>query len=194
MRASVLGSEAQAPPSLPVAAQTERASAKATKALGITLLVYALLVATHQGEFWPFSIYPMFSRAKNTLHQIAVVDVRGVRAAPERLWQPTTRGELPGVPFAVKDYGVDPVDLAKYVRLTKVWDADRRQGLMDLFRDALSTRDVLIFEVWGDVSETGELALEYQPIVLLTKEGSSITPHAEFSGLAHADSPDGAPR
>lgn len=162
---------------------TERAATKATRALCITVLVYALLVATHQGEFWPFSIYPMFSRAKNTLHQIAVVDVRGADVAPEQLWSPAARSGLPGTPFSVKDYGVDPVDLAKYVRLTEVWNADRRQGLMDLFQNALLERDVLIFEVWGTVSESGKLDLEYQPIILLTESGSRITPHTEYSGL-----------
>lgn len=29
------------------------------------LVVYGLLVAIHLGEFWPFSIYPMFSQTGN---------------------------------------------------------------------------------------------------------------------------------
>lgn len=36
---------------------------RALHIVGGVLVVYALLVATHLGEFWPFSIYPMFSQA-----------------------------------------------------------------------------------------------------------------------------------
>ena len=57
------------------------------KALRITLgtlIVYALLVATHLGEFWPFSIYPMFSQAGNPWSRAVVremppgTDSRGI--------------------------------------------------------------------------------------------------------------------
>jgi hypothetical protein len=45
------------------------------KVIGIILLIYAVLVASHEGEFWPFSIYPMFSQAGNPWTRAMVIDV-----------------------------------------------------------------------------------------------------------------------
>lgn len=33
-----------------------------------TMVVFAVLVGTHEGEFWTFSIDPMFSQAGNPWH------------------------------------------------------------------------------------------------------------------------------
>ena len=41
----------------------------------ISFIIYGALVATHEGEYWPFSIYPMFSKAGNPWTRAIVRDV-----------------------------------------------------------------------------------------------------------------------
>src|SRR5690625_7490964 len=50
-------------------------ASKALKILGVLFLVHAILVSTHEGEFWPFSIYTMFSQAGNPWERAMVLDV-----------------------------------------------------------------------------------------------------------------------
>lgn len=49
--------------------------------IGIVLLINILLVSTHRGEFWPFSIFPMFSQAGNPWSRGVVENVRDTTRA-----------------------------------------------------------------------------------------------------------------
>src|SRR5690625_1138715 len=59
-------------------------ASKALKILGVLFLVHAILVSTHEGEFWPFSIYPMFSQAGNPWARAMVLDVTDLEES--ELW------------------------------------------------------------------------------------------------------------
>lgn len=136
-------------------------------AIAITCVLYALLVGTHRGEFWPLSIYPMFSKAKSTLYQVAVQRVSpGVWSEPE-FWRGYGPGEIPGKPFAVAPHGMDAVDLAKYVRLTTDWTADRKQGIVDFFGDTSRENTLVIMSAKGSVDRSGKLEVTYRPILVL---------------------------
>ena len=65
-------------------------SRKGMKIIGITLLIYALLVAPHEGEFWPLSIYPMFSQAGNPWSRAMVLDVTD--QPDSEVWEPQPLG------------------------------------------------------------------------------------------------------
>src|SRR5262245_41465505 len=72
---------------------------RAALALAGVSLAHALLAATHGGEFWPFSIYPMFSQAGRSWARALVVE-----AQPNDLPQLAAQyrlDDLPGVPFAL---------------------------------------------------------------------------------------------
>lgn len=149
-----------------------KVSRKQARAGWLLLLVFVLngvLVATHLGEFWPFSIYPMFSRAKTTFHQAVVreLDPEDI----ERMAFPATpASELLGKPYAVKARGVDPVDLNKYVRLTDDWDEARRRGIVRMFAPGMGEETLLIVEVRGDIAERETLNFEATPSLVFNRE------------------------
>jgi hypothetical protein len=138
-----------------------------------TLAVYALLVATNLGEFWPFSIYPMFSQAGNPWSRALVRDVTEDREAVQ--WEPVSSNALPGRPYALIEYGVDPIDLANFVSKTLVWDAPRVNGLRTMFREhTLEHRDLLVLRVNGRFGEDYSVLVEYVPYVLLHADGNRL--------------------
>lgn len=151
---------------------------KARRLLLGTLAVYALLVATHLGEFWPFSIYPMFSQGGNAWSRAIVRDVSAARAGGEGVrWQPVERaGRLPGEPFPLLRYGIDPIDLANFVSKTKTWDADRLGGLRTMFHDHVGQRDLLVMRVNGRLTEGDSVVVEYVPYVLLRADSTAANP------------------
>lgn len=137
---------------------------KARTALLGVLLVYALTVATHLGEFWPFSIYPMFSQAGNPWSRSLVREL-----APDDTiaWETVTLDALPGQPYGVASGGVDAIDLANFVSKTKVWDTDRVAALkLMLLADPPRTPlDLLVFRVRARLTETDSVAVLATPYV-----------------------------
>jgi hypothetical protein len=76
-------------------------------------VLYGVLVATHKGEFWPFSIFPMFSQAGGEWSRAVVREVPREEAPTD--WEPLLQTELPGEPLALTDYGLRH-DLANLAR------------------------------------------------------------------------------
>ena len=147
--------------------------------MGITFLVYALLVATHLGEFWPFSIYPMFSQAGNPWSRSIVRDVSEVQLdQPDAIaWEVVDANNLPGEPVALTEHGVDPIDLANFVSKTEAWNAARVSGLRNMFRaDALEGQKLLVFRAGGAMNEADSVVLHFEPYVLLHNNGALVNP------------------
>ncbi len=138
------------------------------------MLIYILLVATHLGEFWPFSIYPMFSQGGNPWSRSMVRDVPSDEAIA---WQPIDAEHLPGRPVALNDHGVDPIDLANFVSKTEIWDDDRVAGLRSMFRaDELEAQRLLVFRARGELNEADSVVLSFEPYVLLLSDGAQVNP------------------
>lgn len=137
---------------------------KARTAIWGVLLVYALTVATHLGEFWPFSIYPMFSQAGNPWSRSLVREV-----APDDSvsWDTVSLDALPGQPYGVASGGVDAIDLANFVSKTNVWDTDRVAALklMLLADPPRVPLDLLVFRVRARLTETDSVAILATPYV-----------------------------
>ena len=94
----------------------------------VVLGVYGLLVTTHDGEFWPFSIYQMFSSAGRPWTRVMVREVPSV--LPETIrWMPEDMMDLSGRPFAMHENGVPQNDVAAYVAQTVQWTKARGEGL-----------------------------------------------------------------
>ncbi|QXD17201.1 hypothetical protein GQ464_009495 [Rhodocaloribacter litoris] len=140
-----------------------------------TLLVYALLTATHLGEFWPFSIYPMFSRGG---HPWVRAVVREVPAGGEGIsWQTVHTPEaLPGHPFPLGETGINQNDIANFVSKSAVWDAQRIRGMRKLFRSTLDEVGLLIYRVEGRLHEPDSVAVTYTPFILLTPDSTYFNP------------------
>ena len=150
--------------------------------MAAVLVVYAALVATHEGEFWPFSIYPMFSQADKPWVRTVVYELDASELARLQ-WRPQPLSELPGVPFAAAEHGIEVIDLAKYVSMTERWDEPRILGLQKMLGDSAERR-LVVFRVAGWLEGEGggrRVGITYEPVVAL---GGGRGPHrtAESQG------------
>jgi hypothetical protein len=149
---------------------------KSLRVVGITFLVYAVLVATHLGEFWPFSIYPMFSQAGRPWSRAIVRDVTDTPAG-SIVWERVGAMDLPGDPVALTDHGVDPIDLANFVSKTQSWDDARVEGLRKMFRaDRLEGQWLLVLRAGGEMNETDSVVVYFEPYVILHRNGAEVNP------------------
>jgi len=139
----------------------------------VTFLVYAVLVAAHLGEFWPFSIYPMFSKGGNPWSRsvVRVVDTDSLAD-----WQAYSASELPGVGYPLLEHGVDPIDLSNFVSKTKTWTPERIEGLRTMFYANELDENLLVMRVNGRITETDSVVVEFVPYALISRSGASLNP------------------
>ncbi|MEX1063288.1 MAG: hypothetical protein WEC12_06770 [Balneolaceae bacterium] len=148
---------------------------KSVKIILATLLVYSLLVATHEGEFWPFSIYPMFSKAGNPWTRALVVDVTDV--SDSSMWKVSDRDNLAGAPVPVRNYGVDQIDFSNFISKTETWDRNRKQALITMFgKEDLLGRRLMIMKVDGRFSDADNVEIKVTPFLMLTADSVLTNP------------------
>lgn len=142
---------------------------RSTRYLIGVFLVFGLLVAPHEGEFWPFSIYPMFSKAGNPWTRALVRDVTDT---PDSLkWQSTDLQNLNGSPVALQDYGVDQIDFANFVSKTKEWTPRRKQALQVMFgKENIKERELMVMKVHGRLVGDDSVTVEAVPLLLMTDQ------------------------
>ncbi len=141
--------------------------AKSIRITFVVLTMYAILVSVNLGEFWPFSIYPMFSQGgKNWSRAV----VREVDSEGTVSWNPTAAPGLPGSPYALTPNGIDPIDLANFVAKTRTWDADRQRGIQSIFLPVIGNRNLLIFRVDGSMSSTDSVEVTFDPYIFVTED------------------------
>jgi hypothetical protein len=153
----------------------EKTRAKKTKSILITVfVVFALTVATNLGEFWPFSIYPMFSQGGKTWSRSLV---REMPQTDSLSWEAVPLDDLPGLPFSVRERGVDPIDLANFVSKTKTWDSVRVAALERmLFNGAVPDVNLMVFKVQGRLTDTDGVDISATPYVLIAPGADQINP------------------
>ena len=97
-----------------------------------TALAHAGLVATHRGEFWPFSLYPMFSRAGRPWTRALVRHVPPESLLLERSY---SLAALPGEPIALDALGIPQNDLSSIVQRADAPAEVDRAAALALFRE-----------------------------------------------------------
>lgn len=135
---------------------------KVSKTLLILILSYALLVATHLGEFWPFSIFPMFSQTGKTWEKVIVREIGGdtLKTSVAIL----DAHSLPGKPFILRDTKINQNDLSNFIRLNKEWDEERKEILNGFFQNYLENKTLMIIKVKGNFDSHGDsMRITYQP-------------------------------
>ena len=149
--------------------------ARASRVLGLSLAVYVLLVAANEGEFWPASIYPMFSIAGRPWTRALVRDVEAVPDSAR--WRVTDLDGLPGRPVVLPEIGIDPIDFANFLSKTRTWDEARVGGLRSLFtEDLLRSRQLMVYKVRGHLAEDDSVVVEATPFLLLSGDGTARNP------------------
>lgn len=147
---------------------------KARTIITTVLIVYAGTVAVNLGEFWPFSIYPMFSQGGNTWHRSLVREF-----APEDSisWEPASLDALPGDPFSVRSLGVDPIDLANFVSKTITWDEARVAALRRMFfKETNPSNAIVVYRVTGELTDNADVRIEARPYVVISPAGDRVSP------------------
>ncbi|MEX2601553.1 MAG: hypothetical protein WD355_07900 [Balneolaceae bacterium] len=141
----------------------------------VTLLVYLILVATHEGEFWPFSIYPMFSQAGNPWTRALVLDVT---EEPDSLqWLVTPADQLHGTPVSLREVGVDQIDFSNFVSKTGNWTEERKQALLIMFgRENLEERQWMVTKVQGKLTGENSVSITVTPFLKLTADSVYSNP------------------
>lgn len=156
---------------------------RAKRVVAVVLAVYALLVATHRGEFWPFSIYPMFSQAGNPWTRALVREIpasaTGSSHLRTALLTPTVGvDELPGKPLPLKRLNVNQNDVANFVSKTAEWSDREVSNLRHLLAEAIGPdRAVLVYRVRGTPGSNGRVEVRCIPLFLFTPDASHPSPH-----------------
>ncbi|TVQ64673.1 MAG: hypothetical protein EA360_11750 [Balneolaceae bacterium] len=152
-----------------------RDAVRGMRIIALVLLFFILLVATHEGEFWPFSIYPMFSQAGNPWTRAMVLDVTDT--PDELIWEIRTlyENDLRVVP--VRRYGVDQIDFSNFISKTEEWTPGRRQALRTMFgEESLNGRRWIAASVHGEMDEAGAVTISIYPLLLITDDQVTLRP------------------
>ena len=144
-------------------------------------MVYAALVASHRGEFWPFSIYPMFSGAGKPWTRALVREIEPPVPGDSLLWQPARLSTLPGQPVPLDRHGIKQNDLANFVSKTTSWDITLQNGLRRMFsHPPLSDRHLLVMRAQGRLLEDDSIDVDLEPFLLLTPESLRFNPNLDI--------------
>ncbi len=149
---------------------------KKKKVLIIVFLIFGVLVAPHEGEFWPFSIFPMFSQAGNpwTRSHVRVVDT-----PPEsQSWQIVTEDGLDGRVLAMRSIDVNQNDVSNFVSKTTDWNERALNNMRNLLGEVTTRENIVIYKVNGRLhSESRDSVLiEYTPLIMFTPDTTLTHP------------------
>ncbi len=158
----------------------ERASCerKAKRLVLGTLVVYALLVLTHLGEFWPFSIYPMFSQAGTSWTRVLVREVPSAPGA--EMWLPASLSDVPGKAVALEDVGINQNDVANFLAKTDVWDARRILAIRRALGGYAENRNLLVYRADGELTGDREVVISLVPFVYLGTDTTLFNPNLDI--------------
>jgi hypothetical protein len=150
--------------------------------LSATLLAYGVLVSTHLGEFWPFSIFPMFSKAGGAWSRAIVRDVPADGGVS---WESmAAASSLPGEPFPLLDHGMNAIDLSHFVWTEEAWDSTRLDQLHRLFAPYQAEHRLLVVRVDGRTDDGDSVVIAFTPLALLTADAVELNPRLAPSGTA----------
>lgn len=143
-------------------------------------MIFAVTVATHEGEFWPFSIYPMFSQAGNPWTRAMVLDVSHLD--DEEIWKKHSLEERYAPPVSLRNQGVDQIDFSNFVSKTENWTDTRKDALISMFGSYRTDhRKWMVTKVRGEMVGKDSVAVEIQPFLLLKKDEVLLNPLLDHS-------------
>lgn len=140
-----------------------------------TLAINILLVATHEGEFWPFSIFPMFSQAGNPWSRGLVQKIDTINDST--VWETKPISEIEDQVLSLDSIGVDAIDYANFVSKTEIWDQKRIKALRDLLNiNEHPGAQWMAIQVKGYLTEDDSVIVETIPLFLFTEDSTYQNP------------------
>lgn len=141
---------------------------KSVRIVITTFVIYAILVATHLGEFWPFSIYPMFSQAGKPWKRAIVREVSNLEDTT--LWKNYNHENLVGNPVPLDELNINTNDIANLLSKTDTWTESNIHGVRKLFSEDLDTRELLILQARGMLTQQDTVEVQFVPFIYLTQD------------------------
>lgn len=142
---------------------------RAKRAMWLVIGPVLILLATHLGEFWPFSIYPMFSRAGRPFTRSVVRELEPNE--PLAATQYELAG-LPGKPFPLVPVGIAQNDVACFVSKTVEWTPELKANMQQLFAEHTQKKRLVVFAADGHFGEAGGVDVHYRPVIELSAAGA----------------------
>lgn len=140
------------------------------------LAAYALAIGTGDGDFWPFSKFPMFSRAGRPWRRSFVIEVSPeIAAGPlDEIWEK----ELPGKAFPLHRHHINQDDLSAVVRsLSPPLDAEQTAFLADYFDRVRHERTLVLYRVYGKFRPDRSVRERFTPLAVIDADGvRNVTP------------------
>lgn len=178
------------------------------RVIGVLLIAGGVLMGFHKGEFWPYSIYPMFSKAGQPWTRAAVfdiTDVEGGAGGGALEWSADVGGlkraagvnGLKGyyggvaeqrIPLSrirdravpVSRFGVDQIDFSNFVSKTREWTPERMQALHVMFMGGPEQdRRWLVAKVRGRLNGDREADVWVEPLFVMHHQGVVALGEAE---------------
>src|SRR5690625_2128670 len=149
---------------------------KYKRIIAAVLLLNILLVATHEGEFWPFSIYPMFSQAGQPWSRGVVENVQDTSRAD--LWETKPIEKISNRILPLEDYAIHEIDYANYISKTKNWDEEKVNGLRSSFQiDHHPGQMWMATRVTGHIDDQNNVTIMAIPMFLFTADTTYRNPN-----------------
>jgi hypothetical protein len=148
---------------------------RATKALFVIGVLYGSLVATHGGEFWPFSVFPMFSRAGKPWARALIRSTPG-GFTRSQLGAAYSLGALPGEPVALVEHGIPQNDLSSLAQAAERWGATELATLELLFGSLPCEQPLLLLRVRAVLADEGIHPIA-TPVASLGCNGADVEVH-----------------
>lgn len=149
---------------------------KAGRILLSVFIVYAVLVATNRGEFWPFSIYPMFSSAEQPWIQAVVRDVPADPAG-KMPWIPVEMSQLPGDVVVLDERRVPANDVAALFQHSGRWTTPVADQLRALLGQAPSGGHAFVlFRVEEKRADEEKIRILCTPVAYLFPDSTRVNP------------------
>jgi hypothetical protein len=141
------------------------------KFLGIgLLLVYFLISRFGDGEFWPFSKFPMFSRAGRPWTRALVVELS--TPVPDASLQEVWEKELPGPVFPLHRVHINQDDLSAVVRaITPPVNAQQAAFLAEYFERVRHEKTLVLYSVRGKFRPDRSVRERFTPLAVIGPEG-----------------------
>jgi hypothetical protein len=148
-------------------------ASRATKALIGVGIAHALLAATHGGEFWPFSIYPMFSKAGRPWARALVIEAS---PSPLRRQLDAQYGldDLPGTPLGLEALGIPQNDVSSLVQRADHWGVPEIAALQHLFGSLPCQHALIVLVVRGMLAK-GAVQYVATPVGALQCAGDRVS-------------------
>jgi hypothetical protein len=157
----------------------------------VLLAVNLCAISLGDGEFWPFSKFPMFARAGRSWKRSIVreVSVEDLQRPLVEVWEK----ELPGEPVALHHFQINQDDLSAVVRSLTQPLSDEQATLLAQYFDRLRhEKTMVLYAAFGRFRSDRSVRVRFLPLAVIGPDGVRDVPPVDVAdaGAPMATQPD----